>query len=120
MLTEQGRELLANFLRGCAMSPGGDLLTRSIDSLASGHDLTLEQTSAVLAEIMTGNASEVQIAAFLIALRTKGETVEELAGLASTMRELATPVAGRPRRTCSTPPAPAAAGGPSTSPPPPR
>ena len=38
---------------------------------------------------MAGNASEVQIAAFLIALRTKGETVEEIAGLARTMRELA-------------------------------
>ena len=71
------------------MSPRGDLLTRSIDSLASGRDLTLEQAAEVLAEIMTGNASEVQIAAFLIALRTKGETVEELAGLASTMRSLA-------------------------------
>jgi anthranilate phosphoribosyltransferase len=80
------------------MSPRGDLLTRSIDSLASGRDLTLEQAAEVLAEIMTGNASEVQIAAFLIALRTKGETVEELAGLASTMRSLATQVTvDRPR-----------------------
>src|SRR3954463_7186290 len=41
---------------------------------------------------MAGTASEAQIAAFLIALRTKGETVDELAGLASTMRRLATPV----------------------------
>src|SRR5215211_2250848 len=41
---------------------------------------------------MAGNASEAQIAAFLIALRTKGETVDELAGLAGTMRALATPV----------------------------
>jgi anthranilate phosphoribosyltransferase len=63
-----------------------DLLTRSIDALASGHDLTLEDAAAVLSEIMGGNASEVQIAAFLIALRTKGETVDELAGLARTMR----------------------------------
>ena len=41
---------------------------------------------------MEGNASEVQTAAVLIALRTKGETVDELVGLATTMRRLATPV----------------------------
>jgi anthranilate phosphoribosyltransferase len=67
-------------------------LTEAIDALASGRDLAEEQAAAVLREIMAGDASEVQIAAFLIALRTKGETVEELAGLARTMRELATPV----------------------------
>jgi anthranilate phosphoribosyltransferase len=70
-----------------------DLLTSAIDALASGHDLTLEQSAGVLAEIMAGNASEVQIGAFLIALRTKGETEDELAGLARTMRAMATPVA---------------------------
>ncbi len=69
-----------------------DLLTRSIDALASGRDLTLDDAAAVLSEIMSGNASEVQIAAFLIALRTKGETVDELAGLARTMRANAVPV----------------------------
>jgi anthranilate phosphoribosyltransferase len=69
-----------------------DLLTRSIDELANGRDLSAEQTADVLAEIMSGNASEIQIAAFLIALRTKGETVEELAGLARTMRRLAATV----------------------------
>jgi anthranilate phosphoribosyltransferase len=66
-----------------------DLLTRSVDELANGRDLSAEQTADVLAEIMSGNASEIQIAAFLIALRTKGETVEELAGLARTMRRFA-------------------------------
>jgi anthranilate phosphoribosyltransferase len=71
------------------MSRAPDLLTSSIDALASGQDLSLEASAAVLAEIMAGNASEIQIAAFLIALRTKGETVHELAGLARTMRELA-------------------------------
>ncbi len=71
------------------MTGAPDLLTYSIDALASGEDLTLEDTAAVLSEIMAGNASEIQIAAFLIALRTKGETVQELAGLARTMRALA-------------------------------
>jgi anthranilate phosphoribosyltransferase len=72
---------------------GPEILTRAIDTLASGHDLGLEDTAAVLREIMAGNATEIQIAAFLIALRTKGETVEELAGLARTMRAMAARVA---------------------------
>jgi anthranilate phosphoribosyltransferase len=71
------------------MSPMDDLLTRAIDALASGQDLSGEDAAAALAEIMAGNATEVQIAAFLIALRTKGETVDEIVGLARTMRELA-------------------------------
>ena len=65
------------------------LLTRAIETLADGGDLAAEDTAAVLAEIMNGDASEVQIAAFLVALRIKGETVEELAGLARTMRAFA-------------------------------
>jgi anthranilate phosphoribosyltransferase len=65
------------------------VLTKAIDALASRRDLSAKETSEVLAEIMHGEASEMEIAAFLIALRTKGETVEELAGLARTMRELA-------------------------------
>jgi anthranilate phosphoribosyltransferase len=69
-----------------------DVLTRAIDALASGRDLAREQAGAVLSEIMRGEATDAQIAGFLIALRTKGETVDELAGLAGTMRALATPV----------------------------
>jgi anthranilate phosphoribosyltransferase len=65
------------------------LLTRSIDALASGESLSREEAAAVLSEIMRGEVSEIQIAAFLIALRTKGETVEEIAGLAQAMRSFA-------------------------------
>jgi anthranilate phosphoribosyltransferase len=65
------------------------ILTRAIDTLATRTDLSADQTAEVLGEIMHGEVSEAQIAGFLIALRTKGETVEELAGLARTMRELA-------------------------------
>ena len=75
------------------MSGGPDLLTSAIDTLASGQDLGLEAAASVLHEIMAGNATEIQIAGFLIALRTKGETVEELAGLARTMRAMAARVA---------------------------
>jgi anthranilate phosphoribosyltransferase len=72
-----------------------DVLTKAIDAVASGRDLSLEETSAVLATIMAGEASETQIAGFLIALRTKGETVDELAGLAATMRSFAAGVPAR-------------------------
>jgi len=65
------------------------VLTSAIDALASRRDLSADEASEVLAEIMHGDASETQIAGFLIALRTKGETVDEIAGLARTMRELA-------------------------------
>lgn len=65
------------------------VLTSAIDALASRRDLSTDQASEVLAEIMHGEVSETQIGAFLIALRTKGETVDELTGLARTMRELA-------------------------------
>jgi anthranilate phosphoribosyltransferase len=66
-----------------------EILTAAIDAIASRRDLSAEQTAEVLAEIMHGEVSETQIAGFLIGLRTKGETVEELAGLARTMRALA-------------------------------
>jgi anthranilate phosphoribosyltransferase len=66
-----------------------EVLTAAIDAVASKRNLSSEQTAEVLAEIMHGEVSETQIAGFLIALRTKGETVDELTGLARTMRELA-------------------------------
>src|SRR5438309_2336509 len=65
------------------------ILTRAIDALASRRDLGADETAEVLAEIMHGEVSETQIAGFLIALRTKGETVQEVTGLARTMRALA-------------------------------
>jgi anthranilate phosphoribosyltransferase len=66
-----------------------DILTRAIDAVADGTHLTADHASAVLDEIMEGRSGEVQTAAFLIALRAKGETVAELVGLARTMRRLA-------------------------------
>jgi len=65
------------------------ILTRAIDGLSSRRDLSADETAEVLAEIMNGEVSEIQIAGFLIALRTKGETIDELTGLARTMRALA-------------------------------
>jgi anthranilate phosphoribosyltransferase len=66
-----------------------DVLTRAIDRAAAGGDLAAAEAASVLAEIVDGKASEAQAAAFLVALRTKGETVDEIAGLASVLRERA-------------------------------
>jgi anthranilate phosphoribosyltransferase len=63
------------------------VLTEAIDRVASGQDLGASQAADVLAEIVDGRATETQAAAFLIALRTKGETVDEIAGLAAVLRE---------------------------------
>jgi anthranilate phosphoribosyltransferase len=63
------------------------VLTEAIDRLSNGADLESSEASRVLTEIVDGNASEAQAAAFLIALRTKGETVGEIAGLAAVLRE---------------------------------
>jgi anthranilate phosphoribosyltransferase len=72
-----------------------DVVTRAIDAVCAGDHLTADHAAAVLAEIMEGRSGEVQTAAFLVALRAKGETVPELVGLARTMRALAAPVATR-------------------------
>ena len=69
-----------------------EIATQALDVLAAGRDLSEEEAASVLAEIMAGEVSHVQIAGFLIALRTKGETIDEIAGLARTMRALALPV----------------------------
>jgi anthranilate phosphoribosyltransferase len=69
-----------------------DIVSRAIDAVCAGDHLTADHSSAVLSEIMEGRADTVQTAAFLIALRAKGETVPELVGLARTMRSLAEPV----------------------------
>jgi anthranilate phosphoribosyltransferase len=65
------------------------LVTAALDAVASGHDLSAEQTADVLGEILAGGVSHTQIAGLLMAMRTKGETVEELTGLARAMRGLA-------------------------------
>ena len=68
------------------------ILTETIDRLCRSEALTAEETTACLREVMEGRASDAQTAGLLIAFRTKGETVQEIAGMARAMRELAVPV----------------------------
>lgn len=65
-----------------------DMLTH----LVTGRDLRPAQATWAMTEILQGQASAIQIAAFAVALRTKGETIAELAGMADAMLELATPI----------------------------
>jgi anthranilate phosphoribosyltransferase len=58
-----------------------------IEKCLAGEHLTVEEASSALSTIMTGQATDAQIAGLLIALRAKGETVDELVGFARTMRE---------------------------------
>ncbi|GMQ83370.1 MAG: anthranilate phosphoribosyltransferase [Gammaproteobacteria bacterium] len=68
----------------------------AIRSVTEKKDLSAEDMAAVMQLIMTGQATAAQIGGFLIGLRMKGETVDEIAGAAQVMRELAThvPVTG--------------------------
>jgi anthranilate phosphoribosyltransferase len=58
-----------------------------------GSSLTREEARAAMAEILSGSATDAQIAALLVALHMKGETVEEIVGFAQAIRAAATPLA---------------------------
>ncbi len=60
-----------------------------ISTLISGDDLSGEEAYRAMGLIMSGRATEAQIAGFLVAMRMKGESVEEITGCASAMREAA-------------------------------
>jgi anthranilate phosphoribosyltransferase len=59
----------------------------TIARLLDGHDLTREEACESMRTIMRGEATQAQIAGFLVALRAKGETADEIAGCAEAMRE---------------------------------
>lgn len=73
------------------------MIRETIGKLVAGQSLTQEEAARAMEEIMSGQATPAQIGAFATALRLKGETVDEIAGLAAVMRAKATPVrASRP------------------------
>ncbi|MBI2288471.1 MAG: anthranilate phosphoribosyltransferase [Chloroflexi bacterium] len=69
------------------------MIKEAIQALVSGKSLTQEEAASVMKEIMEGEVTPAQFGAFVTALRLKGETVEEIAGLASVMRAKAIRVA---------------------------
>ncbi len=62
------------------------MIQQAIEKLIRGRDLTRDEAAAVMEEIMTGQATPAQFGAFVVGLRLKGETVDELSGLARVMR----------------------------------
>ena len=68
------------------------MIKEAIQTLVSGHSLTMEEAASVMQEIMEGKVTPAQLGAFVTALRLKGETVDEIVGLARTMRAKAVPV----------------------------
>jgi len=80
------------------------MIKKAISSLVSGRSLSMDEAARVMEEIMNGEVTPAQFGAFVTALRIKGETVDEIAGLAKTMRARAIPVnvEGQVVDTCGT------------------
>ena len=80
-------------------------IKQAISNIVDRIDLSREEMTAVMQQIMTGGATPIQIGGFLAGLRTKGETVEEIVAAATVMRELATRIDVSPSHlvdTCGT------------------
>jgi anthranilate phosphoribosyltransferase len=82
------------------------MIREGIQKLIEGTDLTYQESGAIMAEVMSGQATSPQTAAFLTALRMKGEAVEELIAFASVMKgqckQIHPKVQGRLVDTCGT------------------
>jgi anthranilate phosphoribosyltransferase len=75
------------------------MMHEALEKIVANEDLTRAEAEAAMEEILSGRATDAQIAALLTGLRMKGETVEELVGFAKAMRRHATPIfpGGHPR-----------------------
>ncbi len=68
------------------------MIKESINKAVTGQSLTEQESAEVMTEIMSGEATEAQIASLITALRMKGETIDEITGFAKIMRKFATPI----------------------------
>ncbi len=63
-------------------------IKKAVQQVLLGHDLKIDEMRKVMTQIMSGKATDAQIGGFLVGLRIKGETVDEIIGAAQIMREL--------------------------------
>jgi anthranilate phosphoribosyltransferase len=68
------------------------MIHQALEKIVAGEDLSRVEAEAAMEEILSGHATNAQIAGLLTALRMKGETVDELVGFATAMRRHATPI----------------------------
>lgn len=93
VLTEEGKRIIKNFLnlgekKEQVETSALDIVS-AIRKLVEFQDLSFEESRLVMEHIMSGKATDAQIAGFLVALRMKGETGDELGGMAVVMQEKA-------------------------------
>ncbi|HPG29737.1 MAG TPA: bifunctional anthranilate synthase component II/anthranilate phosphoribosyltransferase [bacterium] len=94
ILTEEGKKLLLNFFNSyenSSLKKNLDLkehIKKAVDNI----NLNIEESVNAMRIIMSGNATPSQIAAFMTAMRLKGETIEEITGFAKVMREKASKI----------------------------
>lgn len=104
ILTPHGKQILANFLEIKFIHrlpfPGEpslqkgetEMLKPYLSKIVQHRNLTIQEAEEAMTLIMTGQATHAQIGAFLVGLRMKGETIDEIVGCARAMRAQATPV----------------------------
>ncbi len=97
ILTEHGYALLQNFLEQASAGrrqPRREMMEiqAAIKSVMARQDLSIDEMASVMQQIMTGECTASQIGGFLVGLRMKGESVDELSAAARVMRELSTRV----------------------------
>lgn len=77
---------MVNMLYADIWQIGGYMIQQAIRNVLNKEDLSLEMTKEVMDEIMSGNATNAQIASFITAIRMKGETIDEITACAMSMR----------------------------------
>lgn len=89
ILTPKGRTMIENFLKtaGCFETEEKKMIKEAIVKLTNKENLSYEMAEAAMDEIMGGQATPVQMSAFLVAMAMKGETIEEITACAAGMRK---------------------------------